>query len=235
MFTSDNSAWAEDSFWAPCTVEKSGKYYLYYTANNPVANEKVNGIGVAVSDSPGGPFEDVLDAPMVGEQINGANAMDQQVFFDDDGKIYLIWGGSRVNIAPLNEDMVTLENWEDGSGPKDISPNEGFGEGSYMLKHNGTYYFMWSEGGYGTPDYRVAYAKSESITGPFDRIGLILSKDDVVADGPGHHSIFSDDEGQLYIVYHRRIIGDDVADNRVLAVDKFFFNEDGSIKPVVMT
>lgn len=167
--------------------------------------------------------------------VNGANAMDQQVFFDDDEKTYLIWGGSRVNIAPLNEDMVTVEDWEDGSGPIDISPNEGFGEGSYMMKHNGTYYFMWSEGGYGTPDYRVAYAKSGSITGPFDRIGLILSKDGIVADGPGHHSIFSDGDGQYYIVYHRRIIGDDVADNRVLAVDKFFFNEDGSIKPVVMT
>ena len=62
---------------------------------------------------------------------------------------------------------------------------QGFGEGSFMLKRAGVYYFMWSEGGYGTPDYRVAYAMSESLLGPFDRIGLVLSKDGVVADGPG--------------------------------------------------
>lgn len=236
VFTAgESSVWATDSFWAPCTVEKDGKFYFYYTANNPVANNGTNGIGVAVADTPGGPFIDLVDYPIVDSHINDADPMDQQVFFDDDGRIYLIWGGSRVNIAPLNDDMMTVENWEDGSGAKDISPNEGFGEGSYMLKHDGTYYFMWSEGGYGTPDYRVAYAKSDSITGPFDRIGLILSKDETVADGPGHHSIIQDDDGQYYIVYHRRIIGDDVADNRVLAVDKLFFNEDSSIEPVIMT
>jgi beta-xylosidase len=235
VFTSNGSAWATDAFWAPCTVEKDGKFYFYYTANNPVAAEGTYGVGVAVADSPGGPFVDLVDQPIVATKINGADPMDQQVFFDDDGKIYLIWGGSRVNLAPLNEDMHTIENFEDGSGPVDISPDEGFGEGSYMLKRDGIYYFMWSEGGYGTPDYRVAYAMSEFIKGPFNRIGLILSKDDVVADGPGHHSLFQDGEGQWYIAYHRRIIGDDVADNRVLAVDKFYFNEDGTIKPVVMT
>jgi beta-xylosidase len=236
VFDAATASWAKDSFWAPCTVEHNGTYYFYYTANNPVAAEQTNGIGVAAASSPGGPFIDILDHPLVPDRVNEANPMDQQVFIDDDGKYYLVWGGSRVNIAPLGDDMASLTDWADGStGVKDITPNEGFGEGSFLLKRGDTYYFMWSEGGYGTPDYRVAYAMSSSITGPFDRIGLILSKDEIVADGPGHHSIFKDDDGEYYIVYHRRIIGDDVADNRVIAVDRFFFNEDGTIKPVVMT
>lgn len=229
-----NSEWAVDSLWAPCTIKRNGKYYFYYTANNPVAKEGIFGIGVAVADTPAGPFTDIVNEPIVGTHINGADPMDQQVFIDDDDQWYLIWGGSAINIAPLEEDMKTLGTWTDGSAVVEITPNKGFGEGTFMLKHNGTYYLMWSEGGYGTPDYRVAYAMSDSLTGPFERIGLILSKDTVVADGPGHHSIFKDGD-QYYIAYHRRILGDDVADHRIVAVDRFYFNEDGTIRPVVMT
>lgn len=236
VFRANGSQWANDWFWAPCTVERDGKYYFYYTANNPIANEGTAGIGAAISDSPGGPFIDLIDHPMISTHVNAADAMDQQAFLDDDGKWYFIWGGSHVNIAPLNDDMSSLGKWEDGSEAVEITPNEGFGEGSFMLKRNGIYYFMWSEGGYGTPDYRVAYAMSKSITGPFERIGLMLSKgDSSVADGPGHHSIFQDDDGQYYITYHRRILGDDAGDHRVLAFDRVEFNEDGTIAPVVMT
>ncbi|RYO97215.1 hypothetical protein DL764_007356 [Monosporascus ibericus] len=245
VFTAgEGSSWARHSFWAPCTVERGGTYYLYYTANNPVANEEAEtGIGVASSKHPGGPFVDVVDGPIIGEQVNGGNPMDQQVFIDDDANstTYLIWGGSRANIAPLADDMVSLgASWPDGSSDPvvvDITPDEGYGEGPYMLKHAGRYYFMWSEGGYGTPDYRVAYAFSESIRGPFNRVGLFLAKDEAgeVADGPGHHSVVRDEEGAYWIVYHRRIIGDTVADHRVIAVDRLEFNEDGTIKPVVMT
>ncbi|RYO95261.1 hypothetical protein DL766_002075 [Monosporascus sp. MC13-8B] len=243
VFTAaEGSAWARHSFWAPCAVERGGVYYLYYTANNPVANEEEQtGIGVASSRDPGGPFVDAVDGPLVGEKVNGANPMDQQVFVDEDGATYLVWGGSRANIAPLADDMVSLgDAWPDGSpGPAvaDITPDEGYGEGPYMLKHAGRYYFMWSEGGYGTPDYRAAYAFSESIRGPFNRVGVFLAKDEAggVADGPGHHSVVRDDEGAYWIVYHRRIVGDSEADHRVIAVDRLEFDEDGSIKPVVMT
>lgn len=245
VFTSSaGSQWAKHSFWAPCVVERAGKFYLYYTANNPVeAAEAQSGIGVAVADTPGGPFVDLVDGPIVGTRVNGANPMDQMVFRDDDGATYLIWGGSAANIAPLEDDMVTLGAWKDNdsgekeldTAPRNITPNEGYGEGPYMLKHAGHYYLMWSEGGYGTPDYRVAYAVADAVTGPFVRRDVILQKDGVVADGPGHHSIIRDDAGGYWIVYHRRIIGDTVADHRVVAVDRFEFADDGSIRPVVMT
>lgn len=235
VFAANGSRWAETWFWAPCTIERDGKYYFYYTANNPIENEGTAGIGVAVSDTPGGPFIDLIDHPIVDRHVNGADAMDAQVFVDDDGKYYLVWGGTRANIAPLEKDMATLGKWPDGDAAKDITPDEGYVEGPFMLKHDHKYYFMWSEGGYGTPDYRVAYAMADSISGPFNRIGLILSKDDTVADGPGHHSVFRDADGKYYITYHRRIIGDDVADHRVIAIDRLYFQEDGTIEPVRMT
>lgn len=235
VFSANGSKWAESWFWAPCTIERNGKYYLYYTANNPIENEETAGIGVAVSDTPGGPFIDLVDHPVVDRHVNGADAMDPQVFIDGDEEYYLVWGGTRANIAPLKDDMATLGEWPDGNVTKDITPNEGYVEGPFMMKHDGRYYFMWSEGGYGTPDYRVAYAMSTSISGPFDRVGLILSKDDSVADGPGHLSVFKDTDGKHYIVYHRRIIGDDIADHRVIAIDRLRFGSDGMIEPVYMT
>lgn len=236
VFSVNDATWATGSLWAPCTIERDGKYWFYYTANDPTQNEGNAGVGVGVADSPGGPFLDATDTPLIARPMQGANAMDTQVYIDSDGHFYLLWGGTRSLIQPLNDDMISLGTWPDGSSdPIDITPNEGFVEGSFMLKRSGTYYFMWSEGGYGEPDYRAAYAMSESLTGPFERIGLILSKDDVVADGPGHHSVFKDDDGEYYIAYHRRIIGDDAPDHRVVAIDNFEFNEDGTIRPVVMT
>lgn len=235
VFDADVGAtWAKDSFWAPCTIERDGKYYFYYTANNPVSNETTSGMGVAVADSPGGPFIDVIDEPILRHEVNGGNPMDQQVFIDDDGQYYLVWGGTNASIAPLNSDMTTIDSWPDGSGPIEITP-EGFVEGAFILKREGIYYLMWSEGGYGTPDYRAAYGMSESLTEPFERLGLMLSKDETVADGPGHHSAFRDGDGKYYVAYHRRIIGDDTPDNRVIAIDRLWFNEDGTIRPVVMT
>ena len=62
-------------------------------------------------------------------------------------------------------------------------------EGPFMLKRNGKYYFMWSEGGWGSPDYRVAYAIADSPFGPFHREGIILQQDAGVATGAGHHSV----------------------------------------------
>ncbi|KXJ94962.1 glycosyl hydrolase [Microdochium bolleyi] len=238
-----SSQWANKWLWAPCTVYRDGKYWFYYTANNPIEFEGTAGIGVAASESPGGPFIDVLDHPLIRTRYAGANAMDQQVFHDpDDDRWYLIWGGSFARIVPLGDDMASIAAWPGDAGtgsdtePRDITPNEGYGEGPYMLKRGGWYYFMWSEGGYGTPDYRVAYAMSRSLLGPFERIGLMLDKgNSSVADGPGHHSIVREGEDEWYIVYHRRILGDDVADHRVLAADRLVFGEDGRIEAVVMT
>jgi beta-xylosidase len=58
-----------------------------------------------------------------------------------------------------------------------------------MFKKDGKYYFMWSEGGWGGPDYKVAYAIADNPLGPFERIGTILEQDPEIATGAGHHSI----------------------------------------------
>ena len=105
-----------------------------------------------------------------------------------------------------------------------------------MIKRNGKYYLMWSEGGWTGPNYSVAYAMADSPYGPFKRIGKILQQDPKVATGAGHHSVIhipgTDD---WIIVYHRRPLGDTNGNHRETCMDKLVFNPDGTIQPVKVT
>ena len=95
---------------------------------------------------------------------------------------------------------------------------------------------MWSEGGWTGPDYKVAYAISDSPFGPFERKGVILQQDETVARGAGHHSVVRNPRsGKYYIIYHRRPIDSNVRDNRVTCIEEMHFDENGDILPVVMT
>ncbi len=109
-------------------------------------------------------------------------------------------------------------------------------EGAYMLVKNGTYYFMWSEGGWTGPNYAVAYAMGSSPFGPFERVGKILQRDSTVATGAGHHSVLhSPGSPNWYVVYHRRPLGETDRNHRVVSIDKLEFDERGLIRPVVIT
>lgn len=105
-----------------------------------------------------------------------------------------------------------------------------------MLKRNGKYYFMWSEGSWGGSDYSVAYAISDSPFGPFNRIGKILQEDPEVATGAGHHSVIQvPGKDEWYIVYHRHPLGDTNPNHRETCIDRMYFDENGYILPVKIT
>ena len=125
--------------------------------------------------------------------------------------------------------------FDDGTTFKEITP-AGYVEGSWMLKRDGKYYFMWSEGGWTGPNYAVAYAIGSSPLGPFERIGKILQQDPNVATGAGHHSVLhAPNSPNWYIVYHRRPLGDTDRNHRVVCIDEMKFDEKGLIQPVQIT
>lgn len=230
-------SWAAYAVWAPSAIAANGKYYLFFSANNIQNNQQVGGIGVAVSDTPDGPFRDALGKPLIGEIHNGAQPIDQMVFQDDDGQFYLYYGGwKRCNLAKLGKDLISLEAFDDGEFFKDITPGEDYVEGSFMVKRKGIYYLMWSEGDWTGPEYRVAYAMASSPSGPFEPAGRILQQDTKIAKGAGHHSVVNiPGTDDWYIVYHRRPLQSNDGNHREMAIEHLYFNEDGSIKPVVMT
>ena len=227
--------WAKKAMWAPAIVEKDDTYFLFFGAND-VHEGEVGGIGVAVAHQPQGPFKDLLGKPLINEIKNGAQPIDQFVFKDKDGQYYMIYGGwGHCNIIKLKNDFTGFVPHRDGTTFKEITP-KGYVEGPVMFIRNNKYYFMWSEGGWGGPNYKVAYAISDSILGPFERIGTVLQQDATVATGAGHHSIMKHPKNdRWYIVYHRRPIGETDVNHRVTCIDEMQFDEKGFIQPVKIT
>ncbi|MEU0019824.1 family 43 glycosylhydrolase [Streptomyces rochei] len=222
-------AWADGNAWAPAIAERDGKYYFYFCAEQQ--------IGVAVADSPAGPFKDALGGPLVGKGRFSGQMIDPSVFTDDDGRSYLYWGNGHGYVVPLNDDMVSF----DASRVKDITP-ENFREGSFVVKRDGTYYFMWSEDDTRSEDYHVAYATGPTPLGPWTKRGTILSKrPEYGILGTGHHSVVNaPGTDDWYVVYHRFALngpggpgGDGT--HRETTIDRLRFAADGTIEPVVPT
>ena len=235
--------WAYMAMWAPSIVKKDNKYFLFFSANdiqskarNGVKDDTLGGIGIAVADKPGGPYKDHLGKPLINQFYNNAQPIDQFVFQDKDGQYYIIYGGwGRCNIGKLNENFTSLEKFPDGNLVKDITPKD-YVEGPTLFIRNGKYYLMWSEGGWTNGTYKVAYAISKNVFGPFERVSTILEADESIATGAGHHSVINiPNTDEWYIVYHRRPIPNLDRDHRVTCIDKLYFNKDGTIKNVKMT
>jgi beta-xylosidase len=229
--------WVKRALWAPAVVEKDGKYFLFFGANDIHDDKKeIGGIGVAVADNPAGPFRDYLGKPLVGQIHNKAQPIDQFVFKDQDGAYYLIYGGwGHCNIARLKDDFTGFIPFDDGTTFREVTP-KGYVEGPVMFVRNGKYYFMWSEGGWTGPDYSVAYAVAKSPFGPFERVGKILQQDPAVARGAGHHSMIQiPGTDEWYIVYHRRPLTETDGNHRETCIDRLSFDAEGNIDPVKIT
>ena len=213
-------SWANINGWAPSVIERNGTYYLYYTAEAK--------IGVATSTRPTGPFVD-LGRPFIGSDPFTVDIIDAMAYIDDDGQAYLYYGGSngaRMVVRKLNPDMVSF-----ASGPMDITPPN-FTEAPFMVKRDGVYYLMYSNGSWFNETYNVQYSTATSPLGPWTYGRQILSSADNMT-GPGHHSVIQmpgcDD---YYMVYHRYDNGQNF---RTCHMDRMYFNPDGSIRKVKMT
>tara|TARA_R110001592_G_scaffold4080_2_gene22870 strand:- start:1707 stop:2750 length:1044 start_codon:yes stop_codon:yes gene_type:complete len=242
-----NINWLRQALWAPSIIEKDDNYYLFFGANDIQRpgrdsydpKNDINhygGIGIAVADTPKGPFKDYLGKPLIADFYNDAQPIDQFVFKDIDGTFYLFYGGwGHCNLGKLNADFTGITPWEDGSLFKEITP-EGYVEGPFVFLRNGTYYFMWSEGNWTDNSYKVAYAMADNISGPYKRMGTILESDPEIATGAGHHSVINiPNTDEWIMVYHRRPIPNEGRDHRVTCMDKIKFRNDGSIKPIQIT
>lgn len=235
IISTNEISWLREALWAPSIVQEDGKYYLFFSCNN-IHEGEYGGIGVAVADSPAGPYKDLLGKPLIGEIINKAQPIDQFVFQDPaSGNWYMYYGGwRRCNMVRLSDDFTRLIPFDDGQMVKEVTP-EKYVEGPFMFVKDGKYYFMWSEGRWTKDDYCVAYAIADSPFGPFVRENTILSSDAEHGTGAGHHSIVRDPKsGEYLIVYHRHPIGAKDGNNRVTCIDRLEFDAEGKILPVKM-
>jgi arabinoxylan arabinofuranohydrolase len=220
----DDVPWSDNDLYAPDVVEKGGKYYLYfYVVGAPG--------GVAVSDTPGGPFKLVSKyQPPAGapHDFGGwGQYIDPGVLVDDDGAVYLYWGYKSSHMAQINPDNMyeILPN----TYKADIIPTTppfNFFEGASPRKINGTYYLMYADGGI------LAYATSKSPTGPFAYGGPII-RNGIDYPGGNIHGSLCNLNGQWYIFYHR--MTNNTIMSRKACAEKVTIEADGSIKEVEMT
>ena len=241
--------WANGNAWAPAIEEKlidgKYKYFLYYSGN--AADNSGKQIGVAIGDSPTGPFKD-LGHPLVSQSPTGrGQQIDVDVFTDPaSGKSYLYWGNGYMAGAELNDDMVSIKD----ETLTVMTPQGGtlkthaYREAPYVFFRHGVYYFLWSVDDTGSPNYHVAYGTSDSPLGPIQvaksPIVLIQNADKEVY-GPAHNAVIrKPGTDEWYIVYHRinkHFLDKDKGPgyHREVCIDRMEFNNDDTIRPVTVT
>ena len=194
--------------WAPDIQRVGGKYHLYY-AKSVWGGEWDAGIGVAVSNSPAGPFVD-RGCMFTSKQIGIQNCIDP-FYIEDGGKKYLFFGSFHgIYGVELTADGLHVKQ---GAKPREVAGT--FMEATYIRRRGGYYYLFGSagtccEGARST--YRITIGRSKSLFGPYvDKTGqrlldnhynILLDKDDSVL-GPGHNAgLITDDAGNDYMFYH---------------------------------
>lgn len=227
--------WAKSMMWAPDCVAKNGKYYFYFPTDQ-------DHIGVAVGDSPKGPFKDALGKPLISRNSPGVSAprdfIDPCVFTDDDGTSYLLVGQNALNIVRLNEDMIS---YDDKPVVLDnVKELPYFFEAIWMHKYKGKYYLSYSTGAnYQKTAPQLGYAMADHITGPYQFKGFILGP---VSSGTNHHSIV-EYKGRWWLFYHTaaRYLSTVPEDSinwghatfrRSVCAAPLYYNEDGTIRQV---
>ena len=239
--------WAERQMWAPDAARKNGKYYFYFPAKKA---DGIFQIGVAVGDSPVGPFEPQPEA------IKASYSIDPAVFEDDDGVQYMyfggIWGGQlqkyrnnaydEANEEPADNEpalgpivaRMTDDMLEFDEEPKEIlildeagnpllagDHDRRFFEASWMHKYQGKYYFSYSTG----DTHLLCYATGDNPYGPFTYQGPILTP---VVGWTTHHSI-CEHNGKWYLFYHDSILSKGVTHLRSVKMTEITYNDDGTI------
>lgn len=217
--------------WAGQCIPRNGKFYFYVPMNNGA-----NKIGVAVADTPIGPFKDAIGKPL----LSGGGYIDPTVFIDDDGQAYLYWGNPDLYYAKLNTDMTTLS----GAATKVSLTTAGFGkrsntdratayeEGPWFYKRGTSYYMIYPADG--VPE-KISYSTSSAALGPWTYRGDIMAKQSGAGSSFTNHPGIVDFKGKSYFFYHNGALPGGGGYKRSVCVEEFTYGADGSIPTLKMT
>ncbi len=224
----DDLSWADNYAWAPDAAYKNGQYYLFFPAGtgfkdriNPQKSTKWMGIGVAVSDSPTGPFKDAIGKPLWREPY----ANDPSIFIDDNGQGYLYFHGKDFDyyVAKMSDDLLSVN----GDFIKmDMGGYEPKMEGPWVFKNGDNYYFTMPEN-----NRVLTYYMAKSPTGPWQYKGQFMAQEH---QSNNHHSIVQYQD-QWWLFYHRWLKDPQSPcqkRQRHSAMEPLYFNSDGTIQPV---
>ncbi len=232
--------WADDRAWASQCVERNGKFYWYICAHSRISNGMA--IGVAVSDSPTGPFRDAIGKPLY--EDGKWDHIDPTVLIDDDGQAWLMWGNPQCYYLKLNEDMISysgelgrLDMSEEAFGGPMMNQREkgkkykdSYVEGPWLSKRNGKYQLLYAAGG--VPEH-ISYSTASNPAGPWTYAGEIMPLSST--NSFTNHCGVADYEGHSYFFYHTGKLPNGGGFGRSVAVEEFKYNADGSFPTILPT
>jgi beta-xylosidase len=220
-------SWAKGDAWASEVVEHEGKFWWYVTVEHKTIHGKA--IGVAVSDSPTGPFKDARGSAIITNNMTtdvsiSWDDIDPTCYVDENGQAYLYWGNTRCYYVELKPNMIEF----DGK----INKVEGlpfFTEAPYIHKKGDWYYLSYA---YQFPE-KTAYAMSKSLEGPWEFKGIL---NEVAGNSNTNHQSIIEFKGNDYFIYHTGGIQPTGSSfRRSVCIDYLYYNADGTMKKVVMT
>ena len=224
--------WATGHAWAAHMVKKDGRFWFYTTLRHDATHPGF-AVGIAVSDSPTGPFADakgsaLITNDMTTQTTNDWDDIDPAVFVEENGDVYLFFGNLVPKYVKLKDNMVELD------GPIEILDLPHFTEASWVHKHNGNYYLSYA---CYFPE-KTCYAMSDSIHGPWEFKGLL---NEIAGNTETNHQSIIEFQGESYFIYHTGAVPPRDGHpsggrfRRSVAIDRLYYNEDGSLKRVIMT
>ncbi|MDR0962556.1 MAG: glycoside hydrolase family 43 protein, partial [Mediterranea sp.] len=226
-------SWGVAEAWAAQVIEHKGKFYYYTTAlAAPPYNSRV--VGVAVSDSPTGPFVDPIGKPLVSDDMtdNGPrgwwNDIDPTVLIDADGQGWLCWGNGACFLAKLKPNLVEID------GEIQTLDMPRYVEGPWLHHHGDLYYLTYASFGQGREN--ICYATAPSMEGPWTPQGeLTGTAENSFTIHPG----IAEFKGKSYLFYHNAVLTLDghagAIGRRSVCVDELHYNADGTMQAVVQT
>ncbi len=219
-------AWAKGDAWASQVIERNGKFYWYVAVEHGTIHGKA--IGIAVADNPTGPFKDALGKALITNDMTTETKIswddiDPSVIVDDDGQAYLFWGNTVCHYVKLKENMLEMD------GPIQKVDLPKFTEAPWIHKRKNWYYLSYATE---FPE-KIAYAMSKSVKGPWEYKGIL---NEIAGNSNTNHQAIIDFKGKSYFIYHNGAIPTEGGSfRRSVCVDRLFYNEDGTIKRIIMT
>ena len=209
--------------YAAHVVERNGKYYFYVSTNG-------SGIGVAVANSPQGPFKDALGKPLLtNEDCKGSThywaCIDPAIFIDDNGQAYIFWGNRVCYYAKLKENMTEIDG---DINRVYINGNLRYTEAPWVHKRNGKYYLTYA---CGWPE-KIAYAMSDNIEGPYECKGILS---EIAGNCNTTHPSIVEFRGKWFFFTHNGSLPEGTSYSRSVCGKVLEYNTDGTIMKADIT
>ncbi|GGA83038.1 glycoside hydrolase [Flavobacterium palustre] len=224
-------SWATGEAYAAQCIERGGKFYWFVSTFHKNDDNSKGGaaIGVAVSNSPLGPFKDAIGKALIVNEMttdmkHAWDDIDPTVFIDDDGQAYLFWGNGSCKWVKLKKNMIEVDGGISTFKPKNYI------EGPWVYKRKNLYYLVYASAG--TKPEMIEYCTATNIAGPWTYQGIIQEN---VTNSFTTHPGIVDFKGKSYFMYHNGSLPTGGSYRRSICIDQMYYNPDGTIQKIIQT